>query len=160
MVIGKYILILFFLFASNSCAEDNIKQCSENINDYNIFGTYVLKEHKMWVDGFDHIEDDKSYKYLGTKVILKPNYYQDIWKKIQNPKYTIKCLKIYKEEGNIPRRNYSYFDGFGADRDYIKDLTVYNKSGRAVAGFEIIDNNTLWIFVAGHSIDVYKKIEK
>ena len=139
MVIIKYLVMSLLLIATCSAEGSNKTECSESAETYYaqfITTAYITEDNRSIVsDGMKNIID------------IKANIYKDKYIEILNPTYRIKCINIYKEEGNVQDKKYSYFYGFGLERNYIKVLQVFDKT-RSIkyprVFFEIISTEELW----------------
>lgn len=154
-IIGIFLFYSGILYADS--IDDKIQQECKNDSPSNYFGTYIVDYYGK-TSSYYNKEREKyiSNKTLDKEYIIKKNLYIDpTWDFINssnqliNPIYKIECIRIYKKEGNIQDKKYSYFYGFGTNRNYIKILKVYETeddlaSNDYSGSFEIDSTDELW----------------
>jgi len=161
-------IIGMFLFYSGILHADKIddkiqKECAKD-SPSNYFGTYIVD---YYAKKSFHEYSIENEKYIGDKIvnknyIIKKNVYKSVrWAKRENPIYRIECIRLYKEEGEVHNKKYSFFHGFGEDRNYIKLLKIYENKEQMMKGihinyFEIDDPNELWLSRGGITLILKK----
>lgn len=162
--LSLFILLLTGCFSSNNLDIKIQEKCNQDTAK-NYYGEYKIDHYAKT---YFYIADEKGEKYISRNLVgQKYSFSKDLFtgfKKdnVKNPIYKIECIKLYKEEGNVQNKKYSYFSGFGQHREYIKLLKVYKtkediKKDTPNAIFEL-NNNELWIYNKGsHFIFVLTK---
>jgi len=137
-----HIIILVLFLTVNISANELPDYCQKDFNVERLFGIYeptsIIDKHNM--DGEKVILSDNSPKFIITKKVYQ--YGSDTIHK--NPIYSIECIKIYKEEGEVQNPRYTYWGGYGLDRDYIIKIFVSNSNKDYSNGWEVTQNYELW----------------